>query len=90
MAAELPSNAKSAMVALLMISGIFSRVSSNSRAASSTIKIKPTVPSNSRTSDSKGIELSPMAFNPSRMAMPIPIKTKTLGMLVRFARRFAK
>ena len=59
MAAELPSNANSAMVALLTIKGILSRVKSNSSAASSTMKINPMVPSNSRTKDSNGWRLSP-------------------------------
>ena len=90
MAAELPSNANSAMVALLTIKGILSRVKSNSSAASNTMKIKPMVPSNSRTKDSNGMEVKPMALRPSRNAMPMPIKTKTLGMFVRFASRLAK
>ena len=90
MAAELPSNANSAMVALLTIKGILSRVKSNSSAASSTMNINPMVPSNSRTKDSNGMEVRPMALRPSRKAMPMPIKTKTLGMFVRFASRLAK
>ena len=90
MAAELPSNANNAMVALLTIKGILSLVKSNSSAASSTMKINPMVPSNSRTKDSNGMEVKPMALRPSRKAMPMPIKTKTLGMLVRFASKLAK
>ena len=90
MAAELPSNANKAMVALLTINGILSRVKSNSSAASNTMKIKPMVPSNSNTKDSNGMEVKPMALRPSRNAMPMPIKTNTLGMFVRFASKLAK
>ena len=90
MAAELPNNAIKATVALLRMSGIFSRDRFNSKAASKTMKINPMVPSNSRTKDSNGMEVNPMAFKPWRIKMPMPMSTKTLGILVRFASRFAK
>ena len=90
MAAELPINAIKATEALRMISGIFSLERFRSRAASKTMKINPMVPSSSKTKLSKGMDVSPIAFKPCRMAMPIAINTKTLGILVRFASKLAK
>ena len=90
MAPVLSANATSARVALRKIRVSLSRRSSNSSAASNTMKINPTVPSSSNTNPSKGISWSPTADSPWRMPMPIAISTRTLGMLVRLANRLAK
>ena len=76
-----PSNPIRAMTNALAIGTYFSRLSSSSRAASSTIMISPMMPSTSR-SGKKSRSCNPAACNPICKAMPSAISMMTAGIFV--------
>ena len=88
--AELAANVKRASDALFKISGSFSLESSRSSAASSSMKINPTVPKSSSATASNGISSIPIAVIICLSAIPIAIKTSTDGTFVFLAKTFAK